>query len=93
MREGGKWLKASVVEKVGINIYHVYVEQLDVVWKRHANQLILIPSADNLVPVEESQTSPISTQPPTEVEVAESDIKASSRLQRIRKCVTRYGYQ
>ena len=44
LRGGQKWYNAVVVEKVGINVYFVRVHDLDTVWKRHANQLLLIPT-------------------------------------------------
>ena len=43
MREGQRWLSATVIEKVAINVYNVLVHEFDVVWKRHANQLLSIP--------------------------------------------------
>ena len=42
LREGPKWYSALVIDKLAINVYNVYVEELDVVWKRHKNQLALV---------------------------------------------------
>lgn len=36
---GEKWCHATVVERIGINVYNVYVASFDSVWKRHSNQL------------------------------------------------------
>ena len=44
LRSGPKWFNAVIVEKLGINVYNVQISQLDVIWKRHANQLLLISS-------------------------------------------------
>ena len=43
LREGQKWLEATVVGVSGTNIYEVHVPALQMVWRRHANQLLLIP--------------------------------------------------
>ena len=42
LREGPKWYSALVIHKLAINVYNVYVEELDVIWKRHKNQLALV---------------------------------------------------
>lgn len=47
MRGGPKWYKARVVQKLAINVYEVLVPELDVIWKRHWNQLSFIPAATN----------------------------------------------
>ena len=44
MRDGEKWLHATVADKIGVNIYNVHVHDLNVIWKRHANQLLRIPN-------------------------------------------------
>ena len=44
MRDGEKWLHATVANKIGVNIYNVHVHDLNVIWKRHANQLLGIPN-------------------------------------------------
>lgn len=41
MSGGPKWYVATVIEKLGINVYNVHVHDLDIVWKRHKNQLML----------------------------------------------------
>jgi len=43
LRHGPKWLKATVVEKLGANIYNVHIHCYDIIWKRHLNQLLLLP--------------------------------------------------
>lgn len=40
LREGSKWLTATVVGKLGNDVYEVYVHQLQVIWKRHVNQML-----------------------------------------------------
>ena len=40
LREGPKWLHATIVQQLGINVYGVHVHDLNVVWKRHANQML-----------------------------------------------------
>ena len=40
LREGEKWLEGTVIQKLGINVYGVHIESLNVIWKRHANQLL-----------------------------------------------------
>ena len=40
LRDGPKWYHATVVEKLGINVYNVHIHELDVIWKRHLHQLI-----------------------------------------------------
>ena len=39
VRPGPKWYRGIVVEKLGINIYDVYINDLDMMWRRHTNQL------------------------------------------------------
>lgn len=51
VREGPKWLKAVVQQQLGINIYNVHVLDLDIIWKRHINQLILLPVSHQDVPI------------------------------------------
>lgn len=43
LREGPKWYRGTIIDKIAINIYNVHVHYLDVVWKRHLHQLRLIP--------------------------------------------------
>lgn len=38
-----KWYQATVVEKIGVNVYNVQVHDLNIIWKRHSNQLLSIP--------------------------------------------------
>ena len=40
LRQGHKWLKAIVVEKLGLNVYSVLLDSSDLVWRRHAGQLL-----------------------------------------------------
>ena len=57
LRDGTKWLRATVVEKLGINLYNVLVSDYDVVWKRHVNQLLRASDErDATPPVSNSQS-------------------------------------
>jgi hypothetical protein len=40
LREGAKWLAATIKEKLGNNVYNVYVLDTNVIWKRHVEQLL-----------------------------------------------------
>ena len=40
LRDGPKWLEATVVERLGINLYNVLISEYDVIWKRHVHQLL-----------------------------------------------------
>ena len=40
LREGPKWYSATVTEILGVNIYNVFVHDLDITWKRHVQQLL-----------------------------------------------------
>ena len=44
VRNGPKWYQTRFVQKLGINVYDVPVPELDVIWKRHCNQLSCIPN-------------------------------------------------
>lgn len=55
LREGKKWYRGSVVEKLGINVYKVFVNELDSICKRHANQLIAIPDNPEELSEEDSR--------------------------------------
>lgn len=41
---GPKWYQATILDKVGDNIYNVHIHQLDVTWKRHKHQLLALPN-------------------------------------------------
>jgi hypothetical protein len=43
LSEGPKWYKGTIVQKLGINVFNVHIDQLDVVWRRHSNQLLHVP--------------------------------------------------
>ena len=40
---GPKWVRGVIIDKLGINIYKVFVKSLGLVWKRHLSQLLVIP--------------------------------------------------
>ena len=39
LRPGKKWLEATIVDKIAVNVYNVLIHDLNVVWKRHLTQL------------------------------------------------------
>ena len=49
LREGPKWYHATVVQKLGINVYNVHIHALDVVWKRHIHQLLRTQASSGLL--------------------------------------------
>ena len=40
LRPGQKWLKGVITEKLGENMYKVYVIELNTIWRRHVQQLL-----------------------------------------------------
>ena len=46
IREGPKWLKARITDRLGNNVYHVCVYDSDIIWKRRWNQLCEIIKSD-----------------------------------------------
>ena len=40
LRPGPKWLEATVVKELGINIFEVRIHEYGTIWKRHSNQLV-----------------------------------------------------
>ena len=54
-RPGKKWYKGLITEKLGINIYNVFISELDETIRRHANQL-LTSVPDQII---DSQNCPI----------------------------------
>ena len=77
-REGSKWYEATVVHKLGINVYDVLVSKLNVIWKRHKSQLLSVPSG---------------TLPSIE-QTADTNVSLPDRVisSRIRKPPVRFGY-
>ena len=45
LRGGQKWYTANIIERIGVNVYNVHVHDLNIVWTRHANQLVSIPES------------------------------------------------
>lgn len=64
MRGGQKWYDATVIEKLGVNVYNVQVHDLNTIWKRHANQLLAVPLR-SLTP--QSTDNPLAFQSPKSV--------------------------
>lgn len=73
VREGPKWLRATIVQVIGINVYLVHVHDSDVLWKRHANQILLL-----------SHVPPIPPEPPDTptIVVDEPNIRRSDRMRK-----------
>ena len=46
LRPGPKWYNTTITEVLGINIYNVFIHELNTTWKRHIQQL-LPSSIDN----------------------------------------------
>ena len=44
MREGEKWQRGTIVDRLGTNVYNVHVPSLNVIWKRHKHQMVLLQS-------------------------------------------------
>ncbi|XP_068205135.1 uncharacterized protein [Palaemon carinicauda] len=42
LKDGPKWFQGEIVQKLGVNVHNVHVLELDVLWKRHCNQLLSI---------------------------------------------------
>ena len=40
LRSGPKWYDATIVHKIGENIYSILIHDLDVIWRRHVHQLL-----------------------------------------------------
>ena len=40
LREGPKWYNGSIIAKLGVNVFNVLIDDLNVIWKRHSNQLL-----------------------------------------------------
>ena len=46
LRDGPKWYLSTVVQQMGINVFNVLIHQLNVIWKRHSNQLLAVSTVD-----------------------------------------------
>ena len=82
IRPGAKWYNATVTQKLGINVSNVHVHELDVVWKRHASQLLLISKSLEHSSLRESDNT----------HVALSDSPVVRRSIRSRTLLVRYGF-
>lgn len=90
--KGPKWYTGSIVRKLGVNIYDVLVKDLNVIWKRHLNQLLKIPlhyDDDDELPNTEVSTrlseNPRSNNPCSVMERNSQMCDALRRSSRIRK--------
>ena len=93
VQRGPKWYSAIVVEQLAVNVYNVYVEELDIIWKRHKNQLAFVSS----------KKMSINANPPTSNDKFSSaslpsdssddiNIPASARVCRTRQPPVRFGF-
>ena len=57
VREGRKWLNATIVNVLGENVYEAHIHDLNVIWKRHTHQLL--PLSPETLPVPASQSVPV----------------------------------
>ena len=82
MCRGPKWLKGSVLKKLGSNVYSVFINELEVAWKRHASQLskIISDPSNNIDNRESVEFQATSSEPNRDVN------------KRTRKAPVRYGY-
>ena len=39
--QGPKWVQGTIVEKLGVNVFHVHIHDFNVIWKRHSYQILL----------------------------------------------------
>ena len=103
LREGEKWLKGTIVEKLGINIYSVLLHSYNQIWKRHVNQLLPCVEFDcNMKPkerhIDDDQCLNELEKFPQNISIPDFDINVKPnesvqlrRSSRIRKSVNRYG--
>ena len=50
VRDGRKWYRGTVTQRIAINIYLIKIIELDLIWKRHTNQLLPVPYDSNNQP-------------------------------------------
>ena len=81
LRNGLKWYQAKIVQKLGINVYDVHVPELDVIWKRHCNQLSYIPNIVDAPAPQGLSDLIVEQQPPS----------LPRQGNRVRRPVLRYG--
>ena len=105
LREGPKWYHATIVQKLGPNIYNVHIHQLDVIWKRHLNQLLSVSckseiasknqndKASSSVPIQNKACPNYSSQLNNSPIVNTGSEFIQRRMSsRTRKPVSRYGF-
>lgn len=107
LREGPKWYRGTVMQKLGVNIYNVLIHDLGIVWKRHSNQLLAtLPEVSN--PNQATETFPTSVENPRVIietpplTIQEDSLNTGStstepsvelrRSIRVKKPVLRYGF-
>ena len=90
VHRGPKWYPAIIVDKLGINVYNVYVEELDIIWKRHKNQLSFVSCHYN-----NSNSNSVNNSHSTDItdHFADTDDSLNpSRSTRNRRPPDRYGF-
>lgn len=45
LRDGPKWMLGTIVQKLGVNVYNVHINDFNIIWKRHANQLLFVSNS------------------------------------------------
>ena len=46
LREGPKWYNSTIMQKLSANIYNVLVHDLNIIWKRHSNQILMLTATN-----------------------------------------------
>lgn len=85
LRAGPKWYAGTIMQRLGVNVYNVLIKDLNVIWKRHLNQLLISHSdVDCGVPVADTQNnsrdSGATETLPTEAADVPATLRRSSRV-------------
>ena len=102
---GPKWVRGVIIDKLGINVYNVFVKSVGLVWKRHLSQIQVIPSNNNeqfdgkpeidenvyITPSQENNDS-VDFDGNDIFHDASSEVPTLRRSTRISKPPVRYGY-
>ena len=105
MSQGPKWVQGTIVEKLGVNVFNVHIHDLNVIWKRHSNQMLL-RDISNSNDVNDKSNNDIADQNPVSEHTRFGEFIPSNeadptdpnqpsplrRSERIRRPPVRYGY-
>ena len=105
MSQGPKWVQGTIVEKLGVNVFNVHIHDLNVIWKRHSNQMLL-RDISNSNDVNDKSNNDIADQNPISEHTRFGEFIPSNeadptdpnqpsplrRSERIRRPPVRYGY-